>query len=293
MNNDMSGKVTIITGGGKGIGFGIATAFAKAGSNLAITGRTESTLLKAKEELEDKYDVKVLPIVADGGYEDQVKDAIKQITDEYGRIDVLINNAQASKSGLKLVEHTKEDFDLAINSGLYAVFNFMKYAYPYLKESKGSVINFASGAGLFGRDGQSSYAAAKEGIRGMSRVAATEWGCDGININVVCPLVMTAQLEQWREEYPEIYEKTIQGIPLQRFGDAEKDIGGTCLFLASEAASYISGETITLQGGSRFKTIKKRFISFLLKLFFYIKILLQICNINHTFIYDVNLILHK
>ena len=115
MNNDMSGKVTIITGGGKGIGFGIATAFAKAGSNLAITGRTESTLLKAKEELEDKYDVKVLPIVADGGYEDQVKDAIKQITDEYGRIDVLINNAQASKSGLKLVEHTKEYFDLAIN----------------------------------------------------------------------------------------------------------------------------------------------------------------------------------
>lgn len=250
INNNTSGKVTIITGGGKGIGFGIATAFAKAGSNLAITGRTESTLLKAKEELEDKYDVKVLPIVADGGYEDQVKDAIKQITDEYGRIDVLINNAQASKSGLKLVEHTKEDFNLAINSGLYAVFNFMKYAYPYLKESKGSVINFVSGAGLFGRDGQSSYAAAKEGIRGMSRVAATEWGCDGININVVCPLVMTAQLEQWREEYPEIYEKTIQGIPLQRFGDAEKDIGGTCLFLASEAASYISGETITLQGGS-------------------------------------------
>lgn len=250
MNNDMNGKVTIITGGGKGIEFGIATAFAKAGSNLAITGRTESTLLKAKEELEDKYDIKVLSIVADGGYEDQVKDAIKQVVDEYGRIDVLINNAQASKSGLKLVEHTKEDFDLAINSGLYAVFNFMKYAHPYLKESKGSVINFASGAGLFGRDGQSSYAAAKEGIRGMSRVAATEWGCDGININVVCPLVMTAQLEQWKEEYPEIYEKTIQGIPLQRFGDAEKDIGGTCLFLASEAASYISGETITLQGGS-------------------------------------------
>lgn len=75
-------------------------------------------------------------------------------------------------------------------------------------------------------------------------------GPDGININIVCPLVMTEQLEQWREEYPEIYDKTIQGIPLQRFGDAEKDIGGTCLFLASDAASYISGETLTLQGGS-------------------------------------------
>ena len=82
MNNDMNGKVTIITGGGKGIGFGIATAFAKAGSNLAITGRTESTLLKAKEELEDKYDIKVLSIVDDGGNEDQVKDEIKQVVDE-------------------------------------------------------------------------------------------------------------------------------------------------------------------------------------------------------------------
>lgn len=250
MNYDMSGKVTIITGGGKWIGFGIATAFAKAKSNLVITGRTESTLLKAKEELEDKYGVKVLAITADGVYEDQVKGAIDKVVEEFGRIDVLINNAQASKSGLKLIEHTKEDFDLAINSGLYAVFNFMKFAHPYLKETKGSVINFASGAGLFGRDGQSSYAAAKEGIRGLTRVAATEWGPDGININIVCPLVMTEQLEQWREEYPEIYDKTIQGIPLQRFGDAEKDIGGTCLFLASDAASYISGETLTLQGGS-------------------------------------------
>ncbi len=222
MSEDMTGKVTIITGGGKGIGFGIANAF--------ITGRTESTLQKAKEELESKYNIDVLAIVTDGGYEDQVQNAIDKIVDKFGRIDVLINNAQASKSGLKLIEHTKEDFDLAINSGLYAVFNFMKYSHPYLKESKGSVINFASGAGLFGRDGQSSYAAAKEGIRGLSRVAATEWGPDGININIVCPLVMTAQLEQWREEYPDIYEKTIQGIPPQRFGDAEIDIGGTCLF---------------------------------------------------------------
>lgn len=249
MTDDMTGKVTIVTGGGKGIGFGIATAFAKAGSNIVITGRTESTLLKAKEELE-QYNIEVLALTADGGYEDQVKDAVEKIIEKFGKIDVLINNAQASKSGLQLVEHTKEDFDLAINSGIYAVFNFMKFTYPYLKETKGSVINFASGAGLFGRDGQSSYAAAKEGIRGLSRVAATEWGKDGININVVCPLVMTTQLEQWKEEYPELFEKTIQGIPLQRFGDAEKDIGGTCLFLASDAASYISGETITLQGGS-------------------------------------------
>ena len=119
-----------------------------------------------------------------------------------------------------------------------------------MKESKGSVINFASGAGLFGKLGQSSYAAAKEGIRGLSRVAAAEWGPDGIRVNVVCPLAMTESLEQWRGAYPDLFAKTIQGIPLGRFADPEKDIGRVCVFLASDDASYVTGETITLQGGS-------------------------------------------
>ena len=83
----------------------------------------------------------------------------------------------------------------------------MRAAYPYLKESHGSVINFASGAGLFGKLGQSSYAAAKEGIRGLSRVAAAEWGPDNINVNVICPLAMTEGLTKWKEEYPDLYEK--------------------------------------------------------------------------------------
>jgi len=245
----LDNKVAIITGGGKGIGFGIATAFAKEGANLVITGRTVSRLEEAKKTLE-AYGVQVLPVAADGGHEDEVKAAVKQAVDKFGKIDVLINNAQVSASGVMLKDHTKEQFDLAINSGLYAAFFYMRECYPYLKETKGSVINFASGAGLFGKPGQSSYAAAKEGIRGLSRVAATEWGPDGININVVCPLVYTEQLDAWRKEYPAVYEATIKGIPLGRFGDAEKDIGRICVFLASEDASYISGETFTVQGGS-------------------------------------------
>ena len=245
----LDNKVAIITGGGKGIGFGIASAFAKEGANLVITGRTVSRLEDAKKTLES-YGVQVLPVAADGGHEDEVKAAVKQAVDTFGRIDVLINNAQVSASGVMLKDHTKEQFDIAINSGLYAAFFYMRECYPYLKETKGSVINFASGAGLFGKPGQSSYAAAKEGIRGLSRVAATEWGPDGININVVCPLVYTEQLDAWRKEYPEVYEATIKGIPLGRFGDAEKDIGRICVFLASEDASYISGETFTVQGGS-------------------------------------------
>ena len=161
-------NVTIVTGGGKGIGFGLASAFAKEGSNLVITGRNEGRLLDAKKRLEEEYGVKVLAIAADGADETKIKEVIAKTIETFGKINTLINNAQASKSGLPLIEHTREDFDLAINSGLYATFFYMREAFPYLKETKGSVINFASGAGLFGKPGQSSYAAAKEGIRGLS-----------------------------------------------------------------------------------------------------------------------------
>lgn len=243
-------NVTIITGGGKGIGFGLAQAFAEAGSNLVITGRTLSRLESAKERLEAEYGVKVLPIVADGADEAAIKDVVAQTIDTFGKINTLVNNAQVSKSGLPLIEHTKEDLDLSIHSGLYAAFFYMRECHPYLKKSKGSVINFASGAGLFGKLGQSSYAAAKEGIRGLSRVAAAEWGPDGIRVNVICPLAMTESLMEWKDNYPDLFAKTIQGIPLGRFADPKDDIGRVAVFLASEDAHYITGETITLQGGS-------------------------------------------
>ena len=246
----LDGNVTIITGGGKGIGFGLAQAFAEEGSDLVLTGRTESRLLEAKQKLEAKYGIEVLPIVADGADEEAIRKVVAAAVEKFGKINTLVNNAQVSKSGLPLVDHTKEDLDLAIYSGLYAAFFYMRECFPYLKETKGSVINFASGAGLFGKLGQSSYAAAKEGIRGMSRVAAAEWGPDGVRVNVVCPLAMTESLRQWRDEYPELFEKTIQGIPLGRFADPKDDIGRVCVFLASEDAHFVTGETITLQGGS-------------------------------------------
>ena len=243
-------NVTLITGGGKGIGFGLASAFAREGSNIVITGRTESRLIEAKKKLEDQYGVEVLAIVADGADEEQIKGVISQTIEKFGKINTLINNAQASSSGLPLIEHTKKDIDLAINSGLYATFFYMREAYPYLKETRGSVINFASGAGFFGKPGQSSYAAAKEGIRGLSRVAATEWGPDGIRVNMIAPLAMTESLREWKDNYPELFERTIQGIPLGRFADPMEDIGRVAVFLASDDASYITGETISLQGGS-------------------------------------------
>ena len=247
---ELNGKVVIITGGGRGIGFGLSTAFAKAGAKLVLTGRTESTLLSAKESLEKDYGAEVLTVTADGADEEAIKNVIQKTVERFGRIDAVINNAQASASGKMLVQHTKEDLDLAIYSGIYATFFYMQAAYPYLKETKGAVVNFASGAGLFGRIAQSSYAAAKEGIRGLSRVAATEWAPDGIRVNVVCPLAMTEGLKKFKEEYPDRYEQTIKGVPMGRFADPEKDFGGLCVFLCSDEASFITGETITLQGGS-------------------------------------------
>ena len=258
----LKGKTAIITGGGRAvlkdgrcgsIGYGIATAYAKEGANLVITGRNMQKLLDAKEELERLYGIQVLPVQADvsAGADNEaiVQNVIDQTIEKFGDIHVLINNAQASASGVPLAEKTTKQFDLAMYSGLYATFYYMKACYPYLKKTKGTVINFASGAGLFGNFGQSSYAAAKEGIRGLSRVAATEWGADDINVNVVCPLAWTAQLEKWADQYPEAFEANVKMPPMGHYGDVEKEIGRACVALASPDMKYLTGETITLEGG--------------------------------------------
>ena len=195
----------------------------------------------------------MLPIAADicAGADNQTvaEDVVKQAIETFGSIQVLINCAQASASGVPLAEHTTEQFDLAIYSGLYAAFYYMKACYPYLKETKGSVINFASGAGLFGNKGQCSYAGAKEGIRGLTRVAATEWAADGINVNVVCPLAWTAQLEKFEKTYPEAFKANVHTPPMGHFGDNEKEIGRVVVQLTSLDFKYMTGETITLEGG--------------------------------------------
>lgn len=258
----LTGKTVIVTGGGRAvlsngecgsIGYGIVTAFAKEGANIVITGRNVKKLEAAKEEIERLYGVKVLPVQADvsAGADNEavVQNVVKQAIDEFGEIHALINNAQASASGVPLAEHTTEQFDLAMYSGLYAAFYYMKACYPYLAKTKGSVINFASGAGLFGNYGQCSYAAAKEGIRGLTRVAANEWGKDGINVNIICPLAWTAQLEKFEQAYPDAFKENVKMPPMGHYGNVEKEIGRVCVQLVSPDFKYMSGETITLEGG--------------------------------------------
>ena len=243
----LTGKTAIITGAGfatlsdgrcGSIGYGIATAYAKEGANLVITGRNLKKLEDAKNALESQYGIKVLIMQADvnAGADNKtvVEGVIKKTIETFGRIDVLINNAQASASGVTLQDHTTEQFDLALYSGLYATFYYMQACYPYLKETQGTVINFASGAGLFGNYGQCAYAAAKEGVRGLSRVAATEWGKDGINVNIVCPLAWTAQLENFQKAYPEAFKANVKMPPMGHYGDPELEIGRVCVQLASQ-----------------------------------------------------------
>ncbi len=258
----LTGKTAIITGAGRAvlsdgrcgsIGYGIATAYAKEGANLVITGRNVKKLEDAKEELERLYNIQVLIVQADvnAGADNEavVANVVKQTIDTFGSIDVLINNAQASASGVPLSEHTTEQFDLALYSGLYAAFYYMKACYPHLAKAKGSVINFASGAGLFGNFGQCAYAAAKEGIRGLTRVAATEWAKDGINVNIICPLAWTAQLEQFEKAYPDAFKANVKMPPAGHYGDSELEIGRVCVQLASPDFKYLTGETLTLEGG--------------------------------------------
>ena len=259
----LTGKTAIITGAGRpaplkdgtagSIGYGIAIAYAKEGANLVITGRNMQKLEDAKEELERLYGIKVLAVQADvnAGADNMavVQNVVDKTIETFGRIDVLINNAQASASGVTLADHTTEQFDLAVYSGLYAAFYYMKACYPHLAKTKGSVVNFASGAGLFGNYGQCAYAAAKEGIRGLTRVAATEWAKDGINVNVVCPLAWTAQLEQFEKAYPDAFKANVHMPPAGHFGDAELEIGRVCVQLANPDFKYMTGETLTLEGG--------------------------------------------
>ena len=241
-------KVAIVTGSTSGIGTGIAKMFGAEGARVVVCGRNEERGAAVVDAIAEaggtawfhKLDI-TRPETVDALFADT--------KEKWGSIDVLVNNAQASASGVTLADHTTDQFDLAIYSGLYATFYYMQACYPYLKETKGSVINFASGAGLFGNFGQCAYAAAKEGIRGLTRVAATEWGPDGINVNVVCPLAWTAALENFQEAYPDAFTANVHMPPMGHYGNVETEIGRVVVQLASPDFKFMSGETITLEGG--------------------------------------------
>lgn len=249
MNYDYHGKVVIITGGGRGMGAGITAAVAKSGAATIITGRTEAPLKELCEKLRQECQAEIHYQVADGSDEARVKEVVAWVAEKFGRIDAIINNAQAEVHGVPLEEQTKETFDLAFQTGVYATFYYMKACFPYLKESKGSIINMGSGAGIAGLNGFASYASGKEAIRGLTRVAATEWSQFGINSNTICPSVATTALLEWKKLHPEEAAAVMEGTPMRDFADAEIHVGGTCLFLMSPEGKFLTGRTFDIDGG--------------------------------------------
>lgn len=241
-------KVVIITGGAGGIGFGMAKAMAKEGAIVAIVDVNEETG-KASEKLLQEISPRSMFLKADLMDRENLPNIIKTIVVNYGKLDVLVNNAHASKQ-LTIENITQADLDLSFGTGFYPTFYLMQAALPYLKETKGNIINFASGAGLAGHETQGAYAAAKEAIRGISRVAANEWGRFGINVNIISPVANSEGVKAWAKAQPEYYEAVLSKIPMGRFGEVEEDIGRVAVFLASEDSRYITGQTMMVDGGS-------------------------------------------
>ncbi|MDN7226385.1 SDR family oxidoreductase [Planococcus liqunii] len=241
-------KVVIITGGAGGIGGGIAKEMVKEGAIVAIVDVNDETGKAMAQELQ-AISPKSMFLKADLMDHENLGKIVEAVVSKYGKLDVLVNNAHASKQ-VTLEETTQADLDLSFGTGFYPTFYLMQAALPHLKESKGNVINFASGAGLAGHETQGAYAAAKEAIRGISRVAANEWGRFGINVNIISPIADSPGVQAWAKAQPEYYEAVKNKIPLGRFGDVQADIGRVAVFLASDDSQYITGQTLMVDGGS-------------------------------------------
>ncbi|MFJ7646734.1 SDR family NAD(P)-dependent oxidoreductase [Lysinibacillus sp. NPDC097279] len=241
-------KVVIITGGAGGIGSGMAKAMVKEGAIVAIVDLNEETGKAMEKELQ-QISPKSMFLQANLMDRANLHKIIDTVVEKYGKLDVLVNNAHASKQA-SIEDTTQADLDLSFDTGFYPTFYLMQAALPHLKETKGNVINFASGAGLAGHETQGAYAAAKEAIRGISRVAANEWGRFGINVNLISPIANSPGVQAWAKAQPEYYEAVKSKIPMGRFGDVEDDIGRVAVFLASEDSQYITGQTLMVDGGS-------------------------------------------
>lgn len=244
----LDGKVALITGAGGGIGKGMALAFVKEGAKVVIVDINEELGNETIVELQ-QYQPDSSFIHANLAEHTQLASIVDKIVEQYGKLDILVNNAHASRN-VPFEQVTQADFDLSFNTGFYPTFYLMQAALPYLKETKGKIINFASGAGINGNPTHTSYAAAKEAIRAISRVAAEEFGPYGINVNLISPIANSPGIQQWAKEAPEHYEAMLNRIPLRRLGELEEDIGRVAVFLASEDSDYITGQTIMVDGGA-------------------------------------------
>lgn len=242
----LQGKVALITGASRGIGKGIAVKFAEAGADIAFTYASSDEKARALEAELSAMGIKAKGYKSDAADFNQAAQLVDDVVAEFGRLDVLINNAGITRDTL-LMRMTEQQWDEVINTNLKSVFNLTKAAQkPMLKQRSGSIINMSSVVGVKGNAGQANYAASKAGIIGFTKSVALELGSRNIRSNAIAPgfieTEMTAVLD----------EKVVQGwrdsIPMKHGGSPE-DVANACLFLASDMSAYITGQTLHVCGG--------------------------------------------
>ncbi len=242
----LENKTALITGATRGIGRGIAITFAKQGANVAFTFNSS---VEAAQELEkelESYGVKAKGYQSNAAKFDAAQELAADVLKEFGTIDVLINNAGITKDNL-LMRISEADFDQVIEVNLKSVFNLTKAVIrPMMKQRAGSIINMSSVVGLKGNAGQANYAASKSGILGFTKSVALELGSRNIRCNTIAPGFIETEMTG------KLNEEVVQGwrdsIPLKRGGTPE-DIANACVFLASDMSSYITGQTLSVDGG--------------------------------------------
>jgi 2-hydroxycyclohexanecarboxyl-CoA dehydrogenase len=244
----LAGLRAIVTGAGQGVGRGIALALAKNGATVVVAGRTLEKVERTAEEIRGAGGESVA-LRCDVGSPADIDNLFTQTVSRLGGLDILVNNAQSIPDHLRLQDTSLSDVELAVSTGPVATFLCMQAAFPHLRERGGSIVNLGSNTAIIGAPLFGAYAIAKEGIRGLSRVAANEWGRFGIRVNVICPFGDSPAAVAFNTDHPDAAKEILHNTPLRRMGDCEQDIGRAVVALVSDDMSYLTGATLMLDGG--------------------------------------------
>jgi NAD(P)-dependent dehydrogenase (short-subunit alcohol dehydrogenase family) len=241
----LAGKVAVVTGAGQGIGRAVALALADAGAAVAILERDADTGARTFDEVTERGGA-ALVVTGDVRERTDCGAVVTAALERFGAVDVLVNNAQQVPMG-PLDACTDDDMYVAWESGTLAAFRLMQLCHPHMTaRGGGSIVNLASGAGTEGLAGLGAYAVAKEGIRALTKVAMREWGVDGVRVNTVCPWART---DHWDGLSDREQQARVRHNPLRRIGEPE-EVAALVVFLAGDAASYVTGQTIHVDGGN-------------------------------------------
>jgi len=242
---NLTEKVAFITGAAQGIGKETALTLARLGARIIATDLNRELLLKNAEEFQP-LGCEYLPIVMDVTNEQEVNEAVDQGVEKFQRIDILVNNAGITRDSL-IFRMSDEAWDSVLSVNLKGAFHCIKaVARPMLKQKKGTIINVASVVGLMGNQGQANYSASKAGLIGLTKTVARELASRGITVNAVAPGYIDTEMTRALPEAAR--EKLQEAIPLKRLGTVQ-DVAQVIAFLASDGASYITGQVINVNGG--------------------------------------------